>query len=160
MPACPKPKRMRIEKGKRKTPRPVLFRRLKKKNHDKWSLFVRRRDRHCVLCGATENLQAHHWIVNAGRSLAARFVIGNGVTLCYACHKFKVHGTAAAVYIDRLKTYMVPAHISEDEYQEIAAMVSVTADLSLEDLEKLSEAFDRLLERQGKALGIGSTERL
>ena len=161
MPACPKPTRgKRIEKGTSKVPRQKLFRRIKVKIHDDWSLFVRRRDKHCVLCGTTENLNAHHWIVNAGRSLAARFCVGNGISLCFSCHRFKVHATAAAVYIDKLKDYMIPVHISEDEYQEIAAMVSETADFTMDELQELSAAFDRLLARQGAALGVGPTERL
>ena len=146
MTAYPKPERKRMGKVK-KVPRAVLFRRLKKLIHDKWSKIVRLRDTYCVLCGGSSGLNAHHWIVNAGRSLAARFCLGNGVTLCYACHIFKVHATAASVYIDQLKAYMVPRFISEEQYQEIAALVSKTADYTLEELQALNDQFTDELNR-------------
>lgn len=53
--------------------------------HDKWALAVILRDKKCVRCEATENLQAHH--VKSWRSHPdLRYVVSNGVALCPLCH--------------------------------------------------------------------------
>ena len=52
-----------------------------------WAKRVKERDRYaCVICGETENIDAHHLIpVSAEPKLQGR--IGNGITLCRRCHK-------------------------------------------------------------------------
>lgn len=57
-----------------------------------WSECVRKRDKFCQVCGKTENLQAHHWLVRKARSLQTRWDVRNGITLCYSCHICKLHG--------------------------------------------------------------------
>lgn len=53
--------------------------------HDKWAMAVILRDKKCVRCEATENLQAHH--VKSWRSHPdLRYVVSNGVALCPLCH--------------------------------------------------------------------------
>lgn len=56
---------------------------------------MRQRDGKCVLCGSTNSLAAHHFIVNAARSLALRYNPDNGVALCYSCHIHKIHKEAS-----------------------------------------------------------------
>ena len=148
MPAAPKPVRKKKTKKKKTITRSVKTKRIKKRLHDLWSKLVRHRDKACVLCGESEKvLNAHHWIVNAGRSLSVRFCLGNGVTLCYSCHIFKVHQTAAAVYTDKIRDYMIPDHISMDDFNRITVLAEERSDFTLEDLEVLEAAFKRLWER-------------
>jgi len=53
--------------------------------YDKWVLAVILRDKKCVRCGATENLQAHH--VKTWKSHPdLRYEVSNGVALCPLCH--------------------------------------------------------------------------
>lgn len=55
------------------------------KEHAKWALKVLRRDRRCVRCGTTKDLQAHHiehWKTHPDK----RYDTDNGATLCMYCH--------------------------------------------------------------------------
>src|SRR5690349_8596450 len=55
-----------------------------------WSEFIRLRDgNRCVACHETKNLSAHH-ICRKSFFREARFLTGNGITLCRTCHK-EVH---------------------------------------------------------------------
>jgi len=52
----------------------------------KWHKRVLERDNYtCQICGAKENLVAHH-INHASYFPEQRFDVNNGVTLCYECH--------------------------------------------------------------------------
>lgn len=53
----------------------------------KWSRFIRTRDgEQCVVCGGTRGLAAHH-ICRKTLFPEARFMTGNGITLCTDCHR-------------------------------------------------------------------------
>lgn len=61
----------------------------KKRNSYKyrqWREAVLNRDKKCVRCGSTENLQAHHKKSFALYPLE-RYEITNGITLCEVCHR-------------------------------------------------------------------------
>ena len=132
-----------------KFPRAVKFRRAKKRCHDIWSKIVRRRDGECVLCGNTETLQAHHWIIHSGSSLSTRFLIDNGVTLCYACHIFKVHGRGDAVHFDQIKTYMFgKSGLTAARYEEIKVLGKEIAHFSLEDLAQIEEVLSKIMAQE------------
>ena len=76
---------------------------IKKFLYADWALRVKQRDGFkCLLCGATENLTAHHWYVCDHHAHAARYSVDNGATLCYACHIRGVHQRADYVSIRRL----------------------------------------------------------
>lgn len=55
------------------------------KEHLQWALAVMKRDKKCVRCGATENLQAHH-VKHWKKCPEKRFDVENGATLCVYCH--------------------------------------------------------------------------
>jgi hypothetical protein len=77
--------------------------RIKKALYADWSLRVRTRDGFkCLLCGATENLTAHHWYCSDHFSHTARYAIANGATLCYACHIRGIHPRADYVSVEKL----------------------------------------------------------
>ena len=120
----------------RKPTRSVLFKRLKKECHRLWSLAVRRRDKKCILCQSIHGLNAHHWIVHARGSLATRFLVLNGVTLCYACHIYKVHGRGDAETFDIIKEYM-KRYLHEQRYFEIKQLGHGIAKMTVEDLQKI-----------------------
>lgn len=77
---------------------------IKKALYADWSLRVRTRDGFkCLLCGATENLTAHHWYCSDHHAHAARYSVDNGATLCYACHIRGIHTRADWLSVDRLR---------------------------------------------------------
>ena len=51
-----------------------------------WSRSVRARDGKCMKCGREEDLHAHH-VLPKSTHPELKLDIGNGVTLCYSCHK-------------------------------------------------------------------------
>lgn len=60
------------------------------KTYYKWQRAVLKRDNYtCQICGASENLVAHH-IKNFNKYPELRFEVSNGITLCRSCHT-KVH---------------------------------------------------------------------
>jgi hypothetical protein len=93
---------------------------LQKKADALWSLCVRTRDKRCTLCGKTETLQAHHFIRTKGACSKHRYTLINGITLCYACHLYKVHADAALVHIQPLgQSLIARGHATEDEINNI-----------------------------------------
>ena len=80
---------------------------IKKTLYADWALRVKQEDGwKCVLCGSTDNLTAHHWYCSDHFAHAARYCIGNGVTLCYACHIRSVHTRADLATISKIHQYM------------------------------------------------------
>lgn len=66
-----------------------------------WSMAVRARYPRCVVCGK-EPTQAHHCIVRKAQSLGVRWILKNGVGLCYPCHIHKLHGQQGdKMFLDR-----------------------------------------------------------
>jgi predicted secreted Zn-dependent protease len=96
--------------------------RVKKELDVMWSKRIRERDGKCVLCGAKDKqLYAHHYIVNRARSVKYRWDMRNGVSLCYGCHRYKVHATAAFEYVGALADYAIGMEIlTLQELKEIA----------------------------------------
>ena len=75
---------------------------------ENWKLRVKQRDGWaCVLCGAKDYLNAHHWYASDHSGHMSRYCIDNGVTLCYACHLRKVHIRADYRTINELFTHML-----------------------------------------------------
>jgi hypothetical protein len=95
MPTKPK-KKIKKKRGPNKA---VRIRRLLKKCSEAWSKAVRCRDGRCLVCGATENLQAHHWLISRARSRRYRFDLRNGVTLCYGHHLRGIHTEASLAFL-------------------------------------------------------------
>ena len=121
--------------------RKKLFKRLKNKVLPAlWSIRIRKRDgNRCIMCGKSSEevaLNAHHWIVPAGRSLRTRFILDNGVSLCYACHIFKVHKDGAAQHMDAIRLYM-RRFVSEERYEEIKRMGNDPWQPTLEDFDRI-----------------------
>ena len=86
-----------------KKPKLPSIPKIKKALYADWSLRVRARDGFkCLLCGATENITAHHWYVSDHHAHAARYAIANGATLCYACHIRGIHSRADFVSVKKL----------------------------------------------------------
>jgi hypothetical protein len=69
---------------------PILGRESAEVRH--WRAAVLARDGHaCQRCGSIDKLHAHH-ILRWADVPEARIVVGNGVTLCEACHIAEHHG--------------------------------------------------------------------
>ena len=93
-----------------------------------WSKCVRERDGHCLLCGRTDRLQAHH--IRSVRHAATRYDLCNGMTLCFPCHSLQhfnpelfhdriIDRIGAAEY-DRLKKKS--SEIVKDDIEAIKVM--------------------------------------
>jgi hypothetical protein len=73
------------------------------------------------MCGATENLQAHHFIVTKGASTKHRWNLKNLVSLCYCCHIHKVHSTASLKWVGLLKkSALLNGICTEQDIEEIS----------------------------------------
>lgn len=55
-------------------------------HYQQWKRKVKERDKCCQICGATENLVAHH-IKSYRYYPELRYDLSNGITLCGDCHK-------------------------------------------------------------------------
>ena len=94
---------------------------LRKIADDLVSQVTRLRDKRCLMCGATEGLQAHHFIVTKGASTKHRWDLRNLVSLCYPCHIQKVHSTASLKWIGILKKAAIINGIcTEQDIEEIS----------------------------------------
>lgn len=92
-----------------------------------WARRVKERDGWgCMLCGSTDNVTAHHWFVANHFANQARYMVDNGITLCYACHIRKVHTRADYVTIGRLKHLMSVNHGFTDKQEESLISASNT----------------------------------
>lgn len=90
-----------------------------KRTHDAWSAFIRSRDGHCLMCGKTENLHAHHSIVPQKRGNATRFLADNGMALCYYCHMILFHkGIGGKEFFDRLSR-IIDRLVTRERQEEI-----------------------------------------
>ena len=119
-----------------------------KKLDELTSKVVRQRDKKCLLCGNTETLQAHHYIVTKGRSTKYRWDLRNLITLCYACHLYKVHSTASIQYIDMVKKSAIQNKIvTEQELEEIKNDFTL-ANFNMSDLETIKENLEKMLEEK------------
>lgn len=109
------------------------------------SEFVRKRDGKCMLCGATNTLQAHHYIVTKGRSTKYRWDTRNLITLCYACHLYKVHSTASIQFIDMLKKSAIMNHIATEQEIDTIKNDFTLANFSTGDLEEIKKQLQEKL---------------
>ncbi len=77
--------------------REKLLRAIVNKRSDRWCLslwsrFIRARDgQQCVVCSSDDRIQAHH-VFRRTLLPHARYETGNGITLCYQCHKIAHEG--------------------------------------------------------------------
>jgi len=131
-------------KRKKKTKRQILTEKLDKLV----SQIVRKRDGKCLLCGSTENLQVHHYIVTKGSSTKYRWDLRNLITLCYPCHIHKVHSTASVRYVDAVKQSALMNGIATQEGIEDIKHDHSIANFSIEEMENLLEQLGALLQWQ------------
>jgi hypothetical protein len=115
------------------------------------SLYVRNRDRKCILCGGhveeIKSLQSHHWIVSRARSLKYRFDPRNCVSLCYACHILKIHNNPTISLLEDLKTRaLIEGVVTEEDIQEIKENSRFTYKMSIDELRTRIMEMKRRLE--------------
>ena len=112
-----------------------ILKRLEKEADRLWSLAVRKRDKKCLLCGSSDNLQAHHAIVRRG-SKSTRWILENGITLCVGCHIYKLHGRQQdGLFIDKYKAardFLIPLH-TQDTLRRNGHMI---AKFSIDEMEE------------------------
>jgi len=103
------------------------LRTVKKTLYTTWSLKVKQADGwRCALCGDTDRLAAHHWYCCDKQAHAARYVVDNGVTLCFACHLRKVHLRADYAIVSKLYRYMIDCRSFEPWFINARMTVDLT----------------------------------
>ena len=91
----------------KKTKLPAL-KLVKKTLYADWAIRVKRADGwKCAMCGDTDRIAGHHWFVCDKQAHTARYLVANGITLCFACHLRKVHLRADYVTVKALYNYMM-----------------------------------------------------
>jgi hypothetical protein len=73
------------------------------------SLIVRRRDRRCVICGSTRNLQCSHFY--SRRHLAVRFDLRNCNAMCSSCNRR--HNSDPTAYLQFMNERYGPEVVAE-----------------------------------------------
>lgn len=120
--------------------------RLEKKLDTLWSLLVRRKYPACIVCGKTEGLNAHHCIKRKAQSKGVRWLINNGVSLCWDCHFNYVHGQRAdKPWWDRYIA-LLDKLIPKEEQEKIIQIGNQVNKFSILDLETLAQAFKEKLD--------------
>ena len=105
--------------------------------HAAWSICVRFRDKKCAMCGSTENLHAHHCLVPKSKSTGVRFLLENGIALCYRCHMKIVHkGLERKNWFDRLKE-IIDAKVSLIRQAEIIKLSHEEKKWTREELQQV-----------------------
>lgn len=108
---------------------------LEKELDKEWSLYVRRRDGHCLVCGATP-VSAHHAFGRVHR--ATRFDVINGVSLCFYHHLYWAHRDACS-FAEWFKK-----HIGIDQYNRLAEAHNSVVKHSIEDLKEMLDTIKKL----------------
>lgn len=127
---------MKNNKNMKKINKAKLLKRLKTKALRLWSLCIRGRDKKCIVCGTTEDLQAHHAIVRAALSLWTRFELTNGVTLCKYHHILQLHRFADKDTIEIYLKYLND-HVSQEEQIRLKQLAKCGKKLQVEDMEAI-----------------------
>lgn len=119
---------------------------LKKRGHPLWSLVVRGRDGHkCLMCGKTDNLNAHHWLFRKSHSVRLALDPANGATLCaYPCHLGRVHHDGDGDFILRLADKMT-AIVGAAKVEEMRQTSRTSGPLSLEEIQEFVSRLEAAL---------------
>lgn len=129
---------MKNPKKKKLVPIPRLIRLC----HAAWSTYVRTRDKRCLMCGTTENLQAHHVLVPKSKSTGVRFFEENGFTLCYREHLKIFHkGLERKDWYDRLKE-KIDSMVSLERQTEIIKISYLEKKWTREELLAIIKIFE------------------
>ena len=123
---------------------PPLRKKLIKKLDTLWSMAVRARYPRCILCGSSQTLSSHHCIVRKGQSVGVRWLVDNGVTLCFSDHICKLHGPQGGdkVFMDRYISILNDL-ISQDKQQEIVDIGHRINKMSVWDMQELVKKFEQ-----------------
>jgi hypothetical protein len=133
---------------KKKIKKPLEPRKKLEKELDTlWSLIVRNRWGHKCCWPGCDNVgnQPHHFFHKA-QGLRARWLIDNGVCLCFAHHIFQVHGKGDT---EPIRDILI-AKIGQTEFDLLKVRVRETWKPTMQDLQELKERFVQL---NGKAPG-------
>ena len=109
----PKP----LKKKKKKSPKKISL----NKYDIIWARMVRERDKRCLVCGNTQNLQAHH-LFRRGIS-STRYSLDNGQTLCSSCHTFNFQFSAHKT--EQSYKIWVQAYLGPDRYAKLEAQSKI-----------------------------------
>lgn len=117
---------------------------LKNKLDRLWSEIIRKRYPRCIVCGNGPT-QAHHAISRRAQGLGVRWMLSQGVGLCYSCHIHKLHGQQGDklfldTYIERVNELIPMA-----EQENIRQVAHQITKYSLQDLEDMVLEFEKLV---------------
>lgn len=92
----------------------------------------------CALCGGRGN-QTHHYF--SRRHYATRWLLNNGVYLCFTCHIRKVHQQAD---IEPLREHLIK-RIGEESFAQLKEVYRSQTNMKINDLLQISEALNKLI---------------
>lgn len=124
-------------KRKKKT----SFKKLCDKLDKIWGLCIRTRDGKCIKCGSRSTLAAHHVFGKKANGYIARWMIDNGVTLCYAHHIHWAHHDTGGFY------KFWEDRVGRDRADEIAVAVKAIWKPTEEELEQKLKALTAIAEK-------------
>lgn len=107
-----------------------------------WSSAVRRKYPVCVVCGSDKLLSSHHVICRKGESQRVRWMVDNGISLCYRDHICKLHRGQAN--FSWLEEYVVTIRnlVTPSQYLGIIASSQIKDKYKVKDLERLIKEFN------------------
>ncbi len=121
-----------MKKNKLKLKSPKLRAKLVRELDGLWSLRVKERDGHkCRICGSDKNVLHSHHIFAKRECGAVRWHVLNGVTVCWYCHKFRVH-TNPEKYRPQ-----ITSHLSEQEFENLREDALEVKKYTLEEMNEI-----------------------
>lgn len=125
-----------MKKSNKPTPAKV------KKQLDKlWSELVRYRDgHHCRVNGCLhDSCHAHH--IFSRRHTSTRFDVSNGISLCFAHHKYWAH-----VDYEEFREWVI-REIGKKEYERLYELSKIDVHWKLNDLMTIRDQLKRMVDR-------------
>ena len=122
---------------------------MKEKLDAKWSKVVRARDKQCLMCDNKTNLHAHHVVKTKARGASVRWLLKNGITLCYDCHLNKYHGTQADAMWHEKYLSKVYEKLPRFLWDKIVRLANKPFKFNKAIYERYDEWLDKRLERIG-----------
>lgn len=135
------------KKRKKKLNKGQIIRKLKQENFNLWSQCVRVRDgKKCVICGSDKTLQAHHCFVRAALSLRTRFILDNGICVCYKCHLVQIHKYGEKRFLEKY-IKVLDERVPYFRQMEIYRIAENKEPVTIEELQDIKKYLTETLEK-------------
>lgn len=131
-----------INKKNKKVNKAKLLRSLKRKADKLWSIYIRKKFGKCIICGSTERLQAHHFVVRKALSNNTRWNILNGVACDYKCHLKELHGNCTLEVLD-IYLEAINKYFTKDDLESVRQLSKIKHEYTIEDMYKVIDELEK-----------------